>query len=106
MAVGVKNVDESEPIASDVVRLGVVLLGIGDVQIATYVLNTEGGKALGNMWIVEIAGQVSGLKSIVEHVDLAAAEIRRIKEIAGAVGGKRKPLIDGIGCCQCLDRVR
>ncbi len=59
-----------------------ILHGIGDIDLGTDDMDTVGSVARGKCWIGERAGQRSDREAAAEHVDLAAIEVRRQKDVA------------------------
>ena len=92
---GVEDVDEAVARAGDVVVLGGVLLGVGDVEVAVDGLDAERGVAGRDARVGEGAGDDDGLEVRVEDVDLAVVEVGGVEVGAGGVEPLGEPLVDG-----------
>ena len=81
--------------ATDVVMLRGVLLCIGYIQRAVYVLNPKWSESNRDARIGERPGKVRQLDVLVKHVDCSRREIRRIQEITCCIRADCEPFVDG-----------
>src|SRR3989338_3304384 len=97
VALGVKNGHIAVANSSDVVSLGIVLLGIGDVELASEVLNVKRREPRGNGRVSEGGtGERDPGPVAVVDLDGSRIEIGGIDEIRGVSEGKT--FIDGARC--------
>ena len=89
MALEIEFIHESVALAGNVVVLGVILHGECNEQLVTENLNVEGGKPRGQVMVGEAFHLIEVL---VEHVDGAVAEVRRVQHRA----------VIGLGDCETL----
>ena len=94
-AVGIENVDEAESFTGDLVIAIVFAHRIGDVEIALEVHDVEGLEAGRHLRIREVARHRGRRERVVEDVDLAVVEVRRVQAKVRAVAGDRDALVDG-----------
>src|SRR5215213_3364816 len=93
---GAVDVDEAAARAGDLVLAVGVLLGVGDIQPPTELLDVEGRIAAWELVVAEPARQVDPAEALVEDVDASVVEVGGVQEAAGRGGGKRQALVDGM----------
>src|ERR1700722_7839851 len=75
-ALGIEDIDETEPRSGNVVLVQGVLLGVGDIQLAAHVLDVERGETSGDRRVGERTGfERDGRELRVEDIDSALAEV-------------------------------
>jgi len=93
-AVCIELIDHAVPDAGDVVFLGRILFRVGHEDVAVEVLDSEGRVAGRQIGVLERAGQQGDLEVLVEDIDLAGPEVRRVEEVAARVAAARQAFVD------------
>src|SRR5436305_14250691 len=92
MTIGVVNINKAMSRTRHVVMLLGILLCIGDIEVASDVLDTERRVPLRNSRVREGACEAHLVKFRVEHIDRTKAEIGRVDERASGVDSE--PFVD------------
>ena len=104
-AVGTERADVAQPRAGDLV-LGVgVLLGVGDVDHAVEVLDTERREPLRDPRIVERSRESRRVEVLVEDVDSRVVEVGGVQVVGAARAPDGQALVDRTGRRRPLDGV-
>src|SRR6185437_14597166 len=102
-AVGGEGVDEAAAGPGVVVALPRSLLGEGDVQVASDVVDAKRGESRGNRRVGEAVDEV---EVIVKLLDPSEAEARRVDELALRRRHERKALVVGAYVADAVGRGR
>ncbi len=98
ISVGVEDVDKPMGRTRHVVVMGRILEGIGDIEVATKVLDAEGSVTLvwprASVRQLRVGEGPNQVKSRIEHLYRSEAEIGGIDESARGVAGDSKPFVD------------
>jgi hypothetical protein len=78
IAIGIEHIDEAKSLTGNVILLGVILLRIGDIEIAEDVLDAEWRIAARNPRVAEATRRGHRMKRRVEHINSRMVKIRRV----------------------------